>query len=171
MISIIGVNFRADPEALVVMNEQIIKSSAAMEQLGAALAQACQSGALIFLEGELGAGKTTLARGFLRALGWQGKVKSPTYTLMEDYDIDGYPVCHMDLYRLLDPEELEWLGIRDVLNQDTLCLVEWPDKGDGILPAPDLRVVIKYQGEAREVCLLASGVVGDAILSAMKVLT
>ncbi|NOX08403.1 MAG: tRNA (adenosine(37)-N6)-threonylcarbamoyltransferase complex ATPase subunit type 1 TsaE [Gammaproteobacteria bacterium] len=153
------------------MNGQRINSSVEMEQLGAALAKACRSGGLIFLEGELGAGKTTLVRGLLRALGWQGKVKSPTYTLLEDYEIDGYQICHMDLYRLLDPEELEWLGIRDVLNQDTLCLVEWPDKGSGILPAPDLRVEIHYRGEAREVHLLASGDVGDAILSNMNALT
>ena len=119
----------------------------------------------IYLEGPLGAGKTTLVRGFLRHLGHTGAVKSPTYTLLEPYDLApchdsvqvGFlKVFHFDLYRLLDPEEMEMLGIRDVLAEpDAVSLIEWPDRGEGYLPLPSLLMRIDPEGDARRVFLAA----------------
>lgn len=112
-------------------------------------AQALCGGLTIYLEGELGAGKTHLVRETLRALGHQGAVKSPTYTLMEQYDLAGYIINHLDLYRLADPEELEYLGYRDLPAANSLQLVEWPGKGEGFLNAADLEVFIAYKGDGR----------------------
>ena len=99
---------------------------------------------LVTFQGELGTGKTTLIRGLLRALGYDGKVKSPTYGLLETYDLALGTAVHFDLYRLANPEELEFLGIRDLLEQKPLLLVEWPERGDGVLPDPDLRICLDY---------------------------
>lgn len=99
---------------------------------------------VIYLQGELGVGKTTLVRGLLQALGHRGPVRSPTYTLIEPYETLTPPVWHLDLYRLGDASELEYLGFSDLLDGRSLVLIEWPERGAGALPAPDLRVQIDY---------------------------
>jgi tRNA threonylcarbamoyladenosine biosynthesis protein TsaE len=132
-------------------SEALLADARATAACGAGLADCCEAGLLVFLEGELGAGKTTLVRGLLRALGHTGAVKSPTYTLVESYPSDRLPVHHLDLYRLADPEELEWLGIRDLMVGDAVCLIEWPERGAGLLPAPDLRVTLSYHDGGRRI--------------------
>lgn len=125
----------------------------AMTNFGARIAQVTESNGIIFLEGDLGAGKTTLSRGIIRGLGHTGAVKSPTFTLVEPYEIGRNRAYHFDLYRLVDPEELEFLGIRDYFEGDALCLIEWPNLGAGFLPKPDLIITIRPLDEGRALTL------------------
>jgi tRNA threonylcarbamoyladenosine biosynthesis protein TsaE len=110
---------------------------------------------IVYLRGDLGTGKTTLVRGLLRGLGYQGAVRSPTYTLIEPYDEVDPPVVHLDLYRLSDPEELEYLGLRDLLDRPGLILVEWPERGAGALPNAHLELLMEHAGDRRRVGLNA----------------
>jgi tRNA threonylcarbamoyladenosine biosynthesis protein TsaE len=132
-----------------------LADAAATERLGAAIGQATAGAGLIFLEGNLGAGKTTLTRGLLHALSHVGTVRSPTYTLVETYPLTNAAiarVAHFDLYRLCSAEELEDMGFRDYLD-NSLVLIEWPEKGAGALPIPDLWVQFAITNHARDVVL------------------
>ena len=140
-------------------------SQQAQEALGAALAQVCPESCVIYLEGDLGVGKTTLARGFLRALGHRGAVRSPTYTLLEPYQLETRTCYHLDLYRLGEPQELEYLGLRDLLQDPAVLLVEWPERGEGELPMPDLRIRIGYAGDGRRLDLESGSAAGRAFLA------
>ena len=137
------------------MTEDIVvdlPDEAATLSLGASLSQ---FPGIIFLNGELGAGKTTLVRGYLQALGYEGAVKSPTYTLIEPYEIAGRRLLHLDIYRLGDPLELEALAIRDELDPDNTLLVEWPERAQGYLGEPDIEINLLYNGDARQARIVA----------------
>ena len=122
---------------------------------------------IVHLEGVLGAGKTTFCRGVLQAFGHVGAVKSPTYTLVEPYEFCEQMVYHFDLYRLGDPHELDYMGIRDYYDQQCICLIEWPDKGAGFLPQPDLIVNLVAIGESRRLILAGTSALGDDIVDKM----
>jgi len=145
----------------------IIADERAMRDLGARLFAACKRGAVIGLAGDLGVGKTTLVRGALESAGVRGGVRSPTYTLVELYSLPHLVVAHFDLYRLGDAEELEYLGYRDYLDGDTLCLVEWPDRAAGLL-RPDLRIGIDYDPAGRRVEIGSETALGGAIVDALR---
>ena len=146
---------------------ELLHDEAATLAFGKRLALACHHAATFFLHGELGAGKTTLTRGFVQALGHDGRVKSPTYTLVEAYELPAWQVYHFDLYRLADPEELEFMGIRDYFGPDPPPPGEWPEKGEGWLPPPDLEITLKYVGEQREISIRGCGPKGEAILRSL----
>lgn len=141
-----------------------LDSATATEALGARLAQALTPGCVIYLHGDLGAGKTTLARGLLHGLGHHGVVKSPTYTLVEPYQIGEWRLFHWDLYRLADPEELEYLGLRDQLDGEAVLLIEWPERGGGELPEADWDVTLDYAGEGRTCRMAARSATSAALL-------
>lgn len=122
----------------------------ATRQLGTELAKCLRPGLVIFLNGDLGAGKTTLARALVQALGYPGKVKSPTYTLVEIYVISSLYLYHFDFYRFNDPEEWQEAGFREYFNETSICLVEWPEKAGGLLPPADLEITLRVAGESRQ---------------------
>lgn len=138
--------------------------AAATAALGAQVALHCEPGTRVYLDGELGAGKTTFARGFLHALGYPGKVRSPTYTLVEPYQTGRGPVFHFDLYRLKGPEELEAMGFRDYFDGSGICLVEWAQRAQSLLGIPDLQVILQPHGAGRMLDFQAHSARGRAAL-------
>lgn len=142
-----------------------LADEAATLAFGARLAAALSGAELVFLRGELGAGKTTLSRGLLRGLGHTGSVKSPTFTLVEPYELpSGQQIFHFDLYRLGDADELEYIGIDDYLDRRQLCLVEWPEKGEDSLPVSDLTLHLTLSGDGRQVDVEANSTHGERII-------
>lgn len=144
---------------------------AAGQQLAEALAPAVSAGGVVFLEGVLGAGKTTLCRGILTGFGHRGAVKSPTYTLVEPYQLNSgggeITVYHFDLYRLGSPDELEFIGIRDYFQPGSLCVVEWPSRGEGFLPEPDLEVTVVPENDGRRLTIRARSGAGRQTVAAL----
>ena len=151
----------------MLTHDCFLPDSHATEALGGALAMCCPAGTIIFLHGELGAGKSTLVRGFLHTLGHRGAVKSPTYTLVEPYELNGRRYYHFDLYRLGDAEELEYLGIRDYFDGQSTCLLEWPQRGEGVLPAPSLSLYLEYHDTARRARLVGTTSAAAEIITCM----
>lgn len=139
-------------------------SEETMLALGGNLARACTAPAVIYLHGQLGAGKTTLVRGFLRGLDYVASVRSPTYTLIEPYDVGQWRVYHLDLYRVEASGELAYLGLRDLLESNVIMLVEWPERGSEVLPSPDIVVTIDYSLSGRDLIVTSQSLVGNAIL-------
>ena len=142
---------------------QVLEDDQATEALGRQLSGLLAGKGVIYLTGELGAGKTTLARGIIRGMGHSGAVKSPTFTLVEPYEFATQAVYHFDLYRLEDPGELEYLGMDDYLEAGDLCLIEWPDRGAGHLPAWDLSIELVVLDEGRKVLINANTAFGEQI--------
>jgi tRNA threonylcarbamoyladenosine biosynthesis protein TsaE len=140
------------------------------KQVAAALKQQGLGGLTVYLNGDLGAGKTTFTRHLLHALGHAGSVKSPTYALVEPYEIDNIKLFHFDLYRLADAEELEFMGIRDYFNDNSLCLIEWAEKGWGLLANPDLVLNIRIDsanGDSRHFEFVAKSEAGESLNQAL----
>lgn len=142
------------------------------QALGFALAKAIAPGLVIYLHGDLGAGKTALTRALLNGLGHTGRVKSPTYTLIEPYEINlnqkPVTVAHFDLYRMADPEEFLDAGFREYFNTSNICIVEWPEKGDMVLPPPDLHITLTVVDDGRNVELNSLSENGDICLDRLK---
>ena len=136
--------------------------------LATRLAKAVRPGSVIYLQGELGVGKTTLVRGFLQGLGYQGNVKSPTYTLVEPYQITGQRIYHFDLYRLADPEELEYAGGRDYFDGQAISLIEWPEKASGYLPPADLVCQLRHEPPGRALECESFSPKGDVLLQLLS---
>lgn len=149
------------------MLEYHLDSATATETLGARLADGLAPGRVLYLNGDLGTGKTTLVRGLLRALGYHGTVKSPTFTLVEPYQLDHWQLFHWDLYRLADPEELEYLGLRDQIDGAAVLLIEWPECGFGELPPADLEITLSYAGTGRSCRLESHSSPGQILLASL----
>lgn len=150
-----------------------VRGEDAMNALGHACAGAWRDvgrahGMFVHLSGNLGVGKTTLVRAWLQGLGHKGAVRSPTYTLIEPYQLADGPAFHLDLYRLGDPEELEFLGLRDLLAEPALVLVEWPERGHGVLPAAELSIVIDAHGDSRTLTFQAHAPIATAFNDTLR---
>jgi tRNA threonylcarbamoyladenosine biosynthesis protein TsaE len=156
------------PDNFSAGKQMLIRNEVEMRAFGAKLLGVCDHGGVITLSGELGTGKTTLVRGALQAQGIDSGVRSPTYTLLEYYPLQHLAVAHFDLYRLGDGEELEYLGYRDYLNPQTLCLIEWPERAAGYLQAVDLAIDLDYDDAGRRLEFAAGSDWGRELLSRLN---
>jgi tRNA threonylcarbamoyladenosine biosynthesis protein TsaE len=156
---------------ILINKHYLLPDESATIAMGKKLADIVQKqlkqGIVVYLYGDLGAGKTTLTRGFVQGMGHVGHVKSPTYTLVEPYELNNWLVYHFDLYRLSDPEELEYMGIRDYFAHNCCCFIEWPEKGQGMIKAPDLRIDLAYSDEQRTINFQAETTLGQLVLSSL----
>jgi len=141
-----------------------LPGEAATRALGARLARVLEPGLALYLHGELGSGKTTLARGLIQGLGYQGRVKSPTYALVELYTVSRLHLYHFDFYRFKDPKEWRDAGFNEYFNDASICLVEWPEKAAGLLPAADLDLTLEFAGDGRDLSIRAGTESGKACL-------
>src|SRR5690554_211555 len=135
---------------------------------GMHLASYLQPGMTVYLHGDLGAGKTTFVRGILHGLGYQGKVKSPTYTIVEPYNVSRFNIYHFDLYRFNDHYEWEAAGFRDYFNPQSICLIEWPEKAAELLPSADMDISLEPSGHGRTLSIRANSSLGEHCLHAMS---
>ncbi|QUX96191.1 tRNA (adenosine(37)-N6)-threonylcarbamoyltransferase complex ATPase subunit type 1 TsaE [Marinomonas sp. CT5] len=148
--------------------EKDVFGEGAMEALGVAFSSALKAGMVVYLEGDLGMGKTTMVRGILRGLGYQGPVKSPTYTIVEPYELSTMEAYHFDLYRVSDPEELEFMGVRDYFSEGSVCLIEWAEMGRGILPEADVMISLGLIKQGRNVLLESQTEKGNEALNVLR---
>jgi len=146
-------------------SEHLLPDEAATLTFAACFARALESGLVIYLQGDLGSGKTTFTRGVLQGLGYRGRVKSPTYTLVESYPCADFTLHHFDLYRFVDPEEWDDAGFREYFGSDTVCLVEWPEQARALLPSPDLELALSVSGTGRHYRFTAFTEAGSSCLA------
>ena len=167
--TVIDNNLNEDGEFLdtILLQNVLLQDEAATLAAGAMFSQCAVAGTVVFLHGDLGAGKTTFTRGFLQGLGFVGKVKSPTYTLVEPYELNDLTVYHFDLYRFIDEEEWEVAGFREYFNASSICLIEWPEKAGYLLPEPDVHVHIMHDGLQRKIQFLPNTPQGEQCLAAL----
>ncbi|MCP4272488.1 MAG: tRNA (adenosine(37)-N6)-threonylcarbamoyltransferase complex ATPase subunit type 1 TsaE [Gammaproteobacteria bacterium] len=142
---------KANPELIVL--DLSLETEEETHQFGALLAKHLSAPLVCYLKGDLGVGKTRLVRAMIQSLGYNGNVKSPTYTLVEPYQLQGINIYHFDLYRISDPEELDFFGIRDYFDHQSVSFIEWPDKGKGWLNAADLTILLEFNGDGRKLQL------------------
>jgi tRNA threonylcarbamoyladenosine biosynthesis protein TsaE len=145
-----------------------LADEAATIAFGQHLAKAFDSKCLLTLSGNLGSGKTTLSRGLIQSYGHSGAVKSPTYTLVEPYEIGDKRIYHFDLYRMEDPEELEFIGLWDYLTEEALIIIEWPEKAFGVLPPADLAIQLEPQEKGRKITCSANTLPGETMLKKLS---
>lgn len=151
--------------------QKIIHSETEMQAFAGKLAHCIKGGAVIYMHGDLGAGKTTFTRGLLQGFDYHGKVKSPTYALVEPYELTHQTIYHFDLYRVTEPEELIHIGLLEYFTASAVCVIEWPEKGFPVLPAQDLNCYIEFREDGRELILKANSVRGEAILQQLSTLS
>ena len=151
------------------MSSLYLENDASTLEFAARVARACNPPLIIHLRGDLGTGKTTFARGFIRTLGYTGQVKSPTFSLQESYVLEHARLFHFDLYRIHDPRELEFIGIRDVADgADTICLIEWPERGEGAIPKADIEFAFEHADPGRRVDSNARSSQGHSVATKCK---